>query len=163
MVSRVYWYWYYFQHTSNNNQEDDINYHAWRDFTHSKRCMLWKILCIALVLFLISHHKLYCPSVQYILYMSLYDTLKCQSRLTVVPSTQIIAVIGSRADHGISLHEDPTFSIHSLAHTGSSCLLRCHDYIATCAIARALKVWAFIISCLRPRHIQHPFYYYAFI
>ena len=39
-----------------------------------------------------------------------------------------------------SLYEDPTFSIHSLAHTGSLCLLRCHDYIATCTSARALNV-----------------------
>ena len=27
----------------------------------------------------------------------------------------------------------PRFSIHSVAHTGSSCLLCCHDYIMTCA------------------------------
>ena len=32
-----------------------------------------------------------------------------------------------------SLHEGVTFSIHSLTRTGSSCLLRCHDYITTCA------------------------------
>ena len=51
----------------------------------------------------------------------------------------------------------------SLAHTGSSCLLRCHDYIATCAGAPALNVCAFIITCLRPHHIQHPLYYCAFI
>ena len=62
-----------------------------------------------------------------------------------------------------SLHEDPTFSIHSLAHTVSSCLLCCHDYIATCASARVLNVCAFITSCLRSYHIQRPHYYCAFI
>ena len=62
-----------------------------------------------------------------------------------------------------SLHEDPTFSIHSLAHTGSPCLLHWHDYIATCAGARVLNVCTFIMSCLRPRHIQHPLYYCTFI
>ena len=48
-------------------------------------------------------------------------------------------------------------------HTGSSCLLRWHDYIATCTGAWALNVCAFIITCLRPRHIQHPLYYCTFI
>ena len=35
-----------------------------------------------------------------------------------------------------NLHEDPTFSVHSLTHTGSSCLLRCHDCVMPCERSR---------------------------
>ena len=59
----------------------------------------------------------------------------------------------------LGLHKDPMFSIHSLAHTESSCLLCCHDYIMPCAGARAC---AFILSCLRAHQFQHLLYYCAF-
>ena len=53
-----------------------------------------------------------------------YTALCCQVRLLTIAN---------------SLHEDPTFSIHFLTHTGSSCLLRCHDCVMPCAGMRALK------------------------
>ena len=60
----------------------------------------------------------------------------------------------------LGLHEDPMFSIHSLAHTESSCLLCCHHYIMPCDGVRAC---ALILSCLRAHQFQHLLYYCTFI
>ena len=91
-------------------------------------------------------------------------TVWCQYKgMILCSSSHDVHVLACYIHVAGSLHEDPTFSIHSLTHTGSSCLLRYYDCVMPCAGARALEACALILSCLRAHHIQHLLYYCAFI
>ena len=58
-----------------------------------------------------------------------------------------------------SLHKDPTFSMHSLANTENSCYLVALQHELAREAREARERSAFIISCLRPQHVQHLVYY----
>ena len=65
--------------------------------------------------------------------------------ISQVSKGAVQSIITFRSLHVYSLHKDPTLSIHSLAHTGSLCLSRCHDYIMICAGMQALNMHIYYI------------------